>query len=97
MSHKVKFPSKSIFNKFYSFLNSISPKKLQDEIIDAVLDLSHNPRPQGNPKIKPPVIVYNYTAQYRLRVKNYRILYDVDDKRRVVWILAIRKRNERTY
>ena len=97
MKYKVEFPSKALFNKFYSILETISPKKLQNEIIKATLNLSINPRPYGNPKIKPPLIVYSYTAQYRLRVGHYRVLYDIDDKKRVVWILALRKRNERTY
>jgi len=37
-----------------------------------------------------------FTAQYRLRIGDYRVLYDVDDERRIVWILALRKRGERT-
>jgi len=32
-----------------------------------------------------------------VRVKNYRVLYDVDDKNRIIWMLDLRKRNERTY
>jgi mRNA-degrading endonuclease RelE of RelBE toxin-antitoxin system len=48
-------------------------------------------------QLKPPVFVYQFAAQYRVRVGDYRILYDVDDKQRIVWIFALRKRNERTY
>lgn len=65
--------------------------------MEAVEGLSACPRPAGEPKIKPPLVVYGFTAQYRLRVRNYRVLYDVDDKNRIVWIFDIRKRNERTY
>lgn len=97
MKYKVKFPSKAISNKFYSELKRIPTKKVQTEIIDYTLNLANNPRPYGNPKIKPPSIVYSYTAQYRIRIGNYRVLYDIDDKRRIVWILAIRERSERTY
>ncbi len=49
------------------------------------------------PKIKPPLFVYQCAAQYRLKIRNYRVLYDVDDKERIVWIFDVRKRNERTY
>ncbi len=97
MKYKVKFPSKILFKRFYSILETVSPKKFQDEIIEETLGLSSNPRPYGNPKIKPPLIVYSYVAQYRLRVGHYRVLYDIDDKKRIVWILASRKSNERTY
>ena len=65
--------------------------------MEAIEGLAENPRPLGEPKIKPPLIVHRFTAQYRLRVKDYRVLYDVDDTRKTVWILALRRRNERTY
>jgi mRNA-degrading endonuclease RelE of RelBE toxin-antitoxin system len=32
-----------------------------------------------------------------MRIRNHRVLYDVEDKRKIVWILALRKRGERTY
>ena len=97
MKYSVRFPSESIQKKFQKSLEAISHRKVQDEIIKGVEGLRDNPRPSGEPKIKPPLIVYQYTAQYRLRIKNYRILYDVDDVNRIVWILDLRKRNERTY
>ena len=87
----------AIEKKFFKKLGKVSPKGLQTDILNAVFSLEKNPRPKGEPKIKPPVEIYNYLAQYLLTVANWRILYDVDDKRRIVWILALRKRNERTY
>ncbi len=56
----------------------------------AVESLADAPRPFGEPKIKPPLIVYSLTAQYRVRIGVYRVLYDVDDKAKTVWILALR-------
>lgn len=97
MKYEVKFPTPSIEKKFLKILNNITPKEIREQIKEKVLSLADNPRPYGEPKIKPPLEVYNYVAQYRLRVGNYRVLYDVDDKRKTVWILALRKRNERTY
>lgn len=97
MRYEVKFPSNSIAKKFEKALDNISPKELQKKIKEDVLSLASNPRPYGEPKIKPPLEVYSYVAQYRLRIGDYRVLYDLDDKRRIVWILALRKRNERTY
>jgi mRNA-degrading endonuclease RelE of RelBE toxin-antitoxin system len=97
MRYEVRFPSVSIAKKFEKALGSISPKALQDKIREQTLSLADNPRPYGEPKIKPPLEVYNYVAQYRLRVGSCRVLYDVDDRKRIVWIFALRKRNERTY
>ena len=95
--YKVKFPSVSIERKFFKELKDIEPKRLQDKILEKALSLTDNPRPKGEPKIKPPLEVYNFIAQYRLTIDNYRVLYDVDDRAKTVWILGIRKRNERTY
>ncbi len=95
--YKVKFPNVSLEKKFYKDLEDIQPKHLQNEIVDAALDLANNPRPKGEPKIKPPIEIYNFVAQYRLTIDNYRVLYDVDDRTKTVWIFGIRKRNERTY
>ena len=94
MRYEVKFPTSSIAKKFEKALQDISPKDLQNKIKEAVLSLADNPRPYGEPKIKPPLEVYNYVAQYRLRIGNYRVLYDVDDKKRIIWIFAIRKRKD---
>ncbi|GAG72873.1 unnamed protein product [marine sediment metagenome] len=45
-----------------------------------------------------PLFRFNkYTAQYRIRVGDYRVLYDIDDNKKIVWILTIRKRGEKTY
>lgn len=97
MKYSVRFPTVSIEKNFHKALASVSPQKLQDEIMQAVEKLGENPRPFGEPKIKPPLIVYHFTAQYRVRIRNFRVLYDVDDKNRIVWVLALRKRNEGTY
>lgn len=95
--YKVKFPSSSIEKKFFKELEAVSPKALQKKVLNAAFYLAKNPRPKGEPKIKPPLEVYNYLAQYRISVANWRILYDVDDAIRTVWLFALRKRSEATY
>lgn len=96
MKYKVCFPSEAIQKKFHKALEIIPPK-IQDEIMEGIESLADDPRPAGEPKIKPPLIVYQYAAQYRLKIRNYRVLYDVDDKQSIVWVFDVRKRNERTY
>ena len=65
--------------------------------MDAVQALSDNPRFYGATKIIPAIGISNYLAQYRIRVGNFRVLYDIDDKNKIVWIFDLRKRSEATY
>lgn len=99
MNYKVNFPSGSIEKKFEKKLKKIPPGT-QNKIINKVKSLSENPRPFGRKpfkKLKPPLSLYKYTAQYRIRIGDYRVLYDVDDTKKIVWILALRKRGKKTY
>lgn len=52
-----------------------------------ILSLVNNPRPRGVKKL-------SGHAEYRLRVGDYRILYLIDDKRRIVTIIAVGHRRE---
>ena len=97
MKYSVKFPTASIEKKFDKAMEDIKDEHLRDEIARKVLALGNDPRPHGVPKIKPPIPVYNYTAQYRIRIGDHRVLYDVDDRSKTVWVFALRKRNEGTY
>ena len=100
MQYRCLFPNHSIEKKFEKALTHISQIKLREEIMRAIEGLENNPRPFGAKPFKqltPPIQCYQFAAQYRLRIGDYRILYDVDDDKKNVWILALRKRNERTY
>ena len=88
MKYSLRFPSVSIEQKFRKVLTGLS-QAMQDGIMEE--------GDKGFRKLKPPIGIFNYIAQYRLRIGDYRVLYDVDNKRRVVWILALRRRNEQTY
>ncbi len=61
-------------------------------VADALVRLQHDPRTTGVIKLTGVGI-----AEYRLRVGNYRILFDIDDEGSVVEVLDIRRRSERTY
>lgn len=100
MKYKLKFPSRSIEKKFEIALLSIPHKATREKIMQEVEKLASNLRPYGEKKfkkIRPPVIVYSFTAQYRIRIGDYRVLYDIEDKKKTVWIYTLRKRTERTY
>ena len=100
MKYEVKFPSRSIEKKFEKILLKISPVNIQEEIMEEVNKLADNSRPFGEKpfkKLKPPIAFYEFVAQYRIRIGNYRVLYDVDDAKKIVWILSLRRRSEKTY
>jgi len=100
MKYQVRFPSHSIEKKFEKFLLKIHPVSLQEEIMQEVSKLADNPRPYGEKafkKLKLPIQFYQYVAQYRIRIGDHRMLYDVDDEKKIVWILALRRRSEKTY
>ena len=62
--------------------------------------LGNDARPYREKKFKKlevPINIYKFAARYRIRIGDYRVLYDVDDKKKTVWILKLKRRNEKTY
>lgn len=99
-SYSVLFPNDSLKKKFYKALDNITQKSVRNEVMDKVIALKTNPRHSASTNfrsIKGGVSVSKYTAQYRLRIGDYRVLFDIDDNEKVVWVLALRKRDETTY
>jgi mRNA interferase RelE/StbE len=99
MIYKVLFPNHSTEKKFAKLLAKI-PQKTQDEIMKEIEQLAENPYPYGKKlfkKISPPILFYQWAAQYRIRIGDFRVLYDVAEGLKIVWILALRKRGEGTY
>ena len=96
--YEIGFPSERVERAFAKFLQRASPKERR-QILEAIERLKESPRFLGKSFkfLKGPVPVLGYLAQYRLRVGAYRVFYDVDDARRRVIVLAIRRRDEHTY
>lgn len=63
------------------------PQDLYPAIRDAISALRTDPRPRGSEKLKD-------RPGYRVRVGDYRIIYDVDDARQIVMIHRVRHRRE---
>ena len=100
MTYDVRFPNHSIEKKFNKVISKIPQINIQDQIMESIEKLAATPRPYGKKpfkRLKPPIRFYRFTAQYRIRIGDYRVLYDIDDEKKIVWILALRKRSERTY
>ena len=62
------------------------PESDKIRIMDQVRALSENPRPSGVKKCR------GYERRYRIRVGDYRVLYDIFDDRFVVLVLRIGQR-----
>ena len=63
------------------------PKGTFERIVRAILRLEQVPRPPGAKKLRG-------AEDYRLRVGQYRILYSIDDRTRVVVVSAVGHRRE---
>ena len=60
---------------------------IAEPILDAIANLAINPRPTGCKKLKG-------RDGFRLRVGNYRVLYDIYDAELVVDVIALGHRKE---
>lgn len=59
---------------------------LQEKIILFILKLKNNPRPPGVRKLS------GLKSCCRLRIGDYRVVYEIDDEKRLLKILIIRHR-----
>ena len=75
-----------IENKAAKEIDSVPDDVLQ-LVVNAVEDLKSNPRPHGVKKL----IGQN---GWRIRVRTYRILFTIDDSRKVVSIYRVKHRRE---
>jgi mRNA interferase RelE/StbE len=66
------------------------PKKDRTAIDRKILTLSANPRPQTSKKL-------TEKEGYRIRVRNYRILYTIDDQKSSVVIYRIKIKGKGAY
>jgi len=61
--------------------------KIAEPIFDALAGLEKDPRPQGYKKLKG-------RDGYRIRVGNYRIIYDIIDKELIVDVITLGHRKD---
>jgi len=60
---------------------------IAEPILEAIAGLEENPRPQGYKKLKG-------RDGYRIRVGNYRVIYDIYDKELIVDIITLGHRKD---
>ena len=66
-------------------LRQLSPERFA-QIIAKIGALAHNPRPPGCRKI------VGCANDWRIRVGAYRVIYEIDDGRQAVRVMAVRHR-----
>lgn len=64
-------------------------KKSALTIADAIDELANNPRPKGVENIS--------HVLFRIRTRDYRVIYGIEDRKHLVGVLKIERRNENTY
>ncbi|MFZ5806489.1 MAG: type II toxin-antitoxin system RelE family toxin [Verrucomicrobiota bacterium] len=62
------------------------PPHLASRIFDRISALENNPRPQGVLKLQ------GSNSLWRIRIGDYRVVYEIDDKNKIADIVAIRHR-----
>jgi mRNA interferase RelE/StbE len=66
-------------------------KQTVDKIKNAIDKLAHDPRPFGYKKL------VDEEDLYRIRVGNYRIIYEIHDRVLLIMVLRLARRREDTY
>ena len=82
-----------MYNVFYSniarkFLLGL-PKHIKGKIVAGVERIAEDPR--GAPSVRP---LKGSKNRYRLRVGEYRVVYDIEDSVKILWIIRIGHRKE---
>ena len=68
------------------------PQKEAQRIQAAILEMEEQPRRPGTIKLESAPV-----GEYRHRVGNYRIIFDIDDANQILEVVDIRKRDDQTY
>ncbi|MGB5960679.1 MAG: type II toxin-antitoxin system RelE/ParE family toxin [Coleofasciculaceae cyanobacterium] len=64
------------------------PDDIRNRIVEKIVLLAQEPRPQGAIKLK------GYDDEYRVRVGDYRVRYEIDDEEFVVLLLFCKHRKD---
>ena len=64
------------------------PPSLQERAVKAIDALADNPRRFGSKKLR------GSAHAYRIRVGNYRVIYEINEKAKIVDVIHVRHRRE---
>jgi len=63
------------------------PKAMLKKVVDKIQSLANTPRPAGCKKL-------TADEKYRVRVGDYRILYSIEDKKLVIYVVKVGHRKK---
>jgi mRNA interferase RelE/StbE len=64
------------------------PENIFRRIVAHIKELAHNPRPAGSRKIM------GSANDWRIRIGDYRVIYEIDETERALRIMKVRHRRE---
>lgn len=82
MNYKVEI-SKRVSKEILSL-----PKSAANRIMSAAMELGDDPRPSGSTKMK------GTENEYRIRVGDYRVVYEVNDDENTVTLISCKHRKD---
>ena len=65
------------------------PSDVRGRVVTAIKNLAGEPRPDGVRKLSGEL-----KGAWRVRIGDYRVLYDIDDERQLITLLAVLHRRE---
>ncbi len=66
---------------------SFLPDRIHDRIVEVIVRLEQNPRPAGMKKLQG-------RDEYRIRIGDYRILYEINDTTKIIFIGSVAHRKD---
>jgi mRNA interferase RelE/StbE len=64
------------------------PRQVAEQVVSQVAELGAEPRPHGTEKLS------GFERVWRIRIGQYRVLYQIVESQRVVYIVRVVKRSE---
>lgn len=64
------------------------PSQIRNRVIEKIQNLAQEPRPSDVVKLK------NSDQEYRIRIGNYRLRYEIDDSNQIILLLQCKHRRD---
>jgi len=64
------------------------PDVFKERVIEKIQNLADEPRPNGAVKLK------GFDNEYRIRVSDYRVRYEIDDAKQIIQLLQCKHRKD---
>lgn len=64
------------------------PSQIRNRVIEKIQNLAHEPRPSDVVKLK------GYDKEYRIRIGDYRVRYEIDDSNQIIRLLQCKHRRD---